>query len=43
MNRIKFMTELASLLQDIPVEERKDAMQYIMIISMMPERNRSSR
>ena len=28
MNRIEFMTELASLLQDIPVEERKDAMQY---------------
>ncbi len=28
MNRIEFMTELASLLQDIPVEERRDAMQY---------------
>lgn len=28
MNRIEFMTELASLLQDISVEERKEAMQY---------------
>ena len=28
MNRIEFMTELASLLQDVPVEERKEAMQY---------------
>lgn len=28
MNRIEFMTTLASLLQDIPAEERKDAMQY---------------
>ena len=28
MNRIEFMTELASLLQDIPAEERRDAMQY---------------
>ena len=28
MNRIEFMTELASLLQDVPVAERKEAMQY---------------
>lgn len=28
MNRIEFMTELAALLQDVPVEERKEAMQY---------------
>ena len=43
MNRIEFMTELASLLQDIPVEEEKMRCSIIMIISMMPERNRSSR
>ena len=28
MNRLEFMTELAALLQDVPEEERKDAMQY---------------
>lgn len=28
MNRIEFMTELDALLQDVPVEERKEAMQY---------------
>lgn len=28
MNRIEFMTELAALLQDVPVEERQEAMQY---------------
>lgn len=28
MNRMEFMTELASLLQDIPAEDRRDAMQY---------------
>ena len=28
MNRIEFMTELAALLQDVQVEERKEAMQY---------------
>lgn len=28
MNRIEFMTQLAALLQDIPAEERRDAMQY---------------
>ena len=28
MNRIEFMTELASLLQDIPAEERREAMKY---------------
>lgn len=28
MNRLEFMTELAALLQDISVEERKEAMQY---------------
>lgn len=28
MNRIEFMTQLAALLQDISVEERKEAMQY---------------
>lgn len=28
MNRIEFMTELAALLQDVPVVERKDAMKY---------------
>ena len=28
MNRIEFMTTLASLLQDIPAEERREAMQY---------------
>lgn len=28
MNRIEFMTELAAILQDVPVEERKEAMQY---------------
>lgn len=28
MNRIEFMTELAALLQDVPVVERQDAMKY---------------
>ena len=28
MNRIEYMTKLASLLQDIPEVERKDAMKY---------------
>lgn len=28
MNRIEFMTELAALLQDVPVEERQEAMKY---------------
>lgn len=28
MNRVEFMTELAALLQDVPEEERRDAMQY---------------
>lgn len=28
MNRMEFMTQLAALLQDIPAEERRDAMQY---------------
>ena len=28
MNRIEFMTELAALLQDVPVEERREAMRY---------------
>lgn len=28
MNRVEFMTRLASLLQDIPAEERREAMQY---------------
>ena len=28
MNRIEFMTELAALLQNLPEEERNDAMQY---------------
>ena len=28
MNRIEFMTELAALLQDVPIEERRDAMKY---------------
>ena len=28
MNRIEFMTELAALLQDVPEEERRDAMKY---------------
>lgn len=28
MNRTEFMTRLAALLQDVPVEERRDAMQY---------------
>ena len=28
MNRIGFMTQLAALLQDVPVEERREAMQY---------------
>lgn len=28
MNRIKFMTELAALLQDVPAEERRDAMKF---------------
>ncbi len=28
MNRIEFMTELAALLQDVPQEERRDAMKY---------------
>lgn len=28
MNRTEFMTQLAALLQDIPVEERREAMQY---------------
>ena len=27
-NRIGFMTQLAALLQDVPVEERREAMQY---------------
>ena len=28
MNRIGFMTQLAALLQDVSVEERREAMQY---------------
>ena len=28
MNRIEYMTELAALLQDVPVEERREAMKY---------------
>ena len=28
MNRIGFMTQLAALLLDVPVEERREAMQY---------------
>lgn len=28
MNRTEFMTRLAALLQDVPAEERRDAMQY---------------
>lgn len=28
MNRIEFMTELAALLQDVPAEERRDAMKF---------------
>lgn len=28
MNRIEFMTELAALLQDVPIEERRDAMKF---------------
>ncbi len=28
MNRIQFMTQLAALLQDLPVEERREAMKY---------------
>lgn len=28
MNRIEFMTKLASLLQDVPAEERREAMKY---------------
>ena len=28
MNRIEYMTKLASLLQDIPEVERRDAMKY---------------
>ena len=28
MNRIEFMTELAALLQDVPEEERRDAMKF---------------
>lgn len=28
MNRIEFMTELAALLQDVPEEDRRDAMQF---------------
>lgn len=28
MNRIEFMTQLAALLQDVPVEERREAMRY---------------
>ena len=28
MNRVEFMTEMAILLQDIPAEERREAMQY---------------
>ena len=28
MNRVEYMTRLASMLQDIPVEERQEAMKY---------------
>lgn len=28
MNRVEYMTKLASLLQDVPVEERQEAMKY---------------
>ena len=28
MNRLEFMTELTALLQDMPVEEREEALQY---------------
>ena len=38
MNRIEFMTELAALLQDVPEEERRDAMQFYNDYLMMPVR-----
>ena len=28
MNRVEYMTRLAAMLQDIPVEERQEAMKY---------------
>ena len=28
MNRVEYMTRLASMFQDIPVEERQEAMKY---------------
>lgn len=43
MNRIEFMTELAALLQDVPVEERREAMQYYNDYLMMRETRMKSR
>ena len=43
MNRIGFMTQLAALLQDVPVEERREAMQYYNDILMMPEQKEPPR
>lgn len=35
MNRVEFMESLSRLLQDIPEEDRIDALNIIMITSMM--------
>ena len=37
MNRIEYMTKLASLLQDIPEVERRDAMKYYKYIYFVLE------
>ena len=39
MNRIEYMTKLASLLQDIPEVERRDAMKYYNDYFKMIESN----
>ena len=38
MNRVEYMTRLASMLQDIPVEERQEAMKYYNDYLMRPVR-----
>ena len=32
MNRVEYMTRLASMLQGIPVEERQEAMKYYNVL-----------
>ena len=43
MNRIEYMTKLASLLQDIPEVERRDAMKYYNDYLMRPAKRMKNR